>query len=222
MNRFKEIKLFFYSFVILCMALVLSGCATLSYTGEDYSQENIQTVKTQEDFVFNVYKKSTGDINLKLGITRTPVPEILALYVQAENLSYETPYVFKVEDLRVFNPDGELQFITTNNYLSIYQTQEASSMAAMSSMGATFTNMTGMTANYNDYNQSMIQNSSEASNKSVFSRIEEVGSQILKHSIKYSATISPRRSQYYYFFFEDKDKFPISVKYKDLNYQFKL
>ena len=95
-------------------------------------------------------------------------------------------------------------------------------MAAMSSMGATLTNMTGMTANYNEMNQSMVQNSSEQSNQSAFSRLETIGNQILKHSVKYSATISPRKSQYLYFFFEDLDKYPIFVQYKDLKYQFQL
>lgn len=194
----------------------------MSYVGEDYSADNTQTVKTDEDLVFNVYKKTAENINLKIGISRTPVPEILALFVQVENLSYETPYIFLVEDLEISNPEKHLQFITSNNYLSIWQNQEASSMAAMSSMGATFTTMSGMNANYNDFNQSMVQNSSEQSNKSAFSRMETVGNQILKHSIKHSATISPRRSQYFYFFFEDLDKYPISVKYKNLNYQFKL
>ena len=209
----KSIKQFFTFLFLSIILLVLCGCSTLSYVGEDYNQQNIQTVKTNEDFVFNVYKKSIDNANVKIGITRTPVPEILALYIQVENLSYETPYIFKVEDLNISNPDRELQFITTSNYLNIYQTQEASSMAAMSSMGATLTNMTGMTSNYNEFNQSMVQNSSEQSNKSVFSKIEEIGNQISKHSIKYSSTISPRKSQYFYFFFEDLEKFP-KAKYK--------
>lgn len=218
----KSIKQFFTFLFLSIILLGLCGCSTLSYVGEDCNQQNIQTVKTNEDFVFNVYKKSIDNANVKIGITRTPVPEILALYIQVENLSYETPYIFKVEDLNISNPDRELQFITTSNYLNIYQTQEASSMAAMSSMGATLTNMTGMTSNYNEFNQSMVQNSSEQSNKSVFSKIEEIGNQISKHSIKYSSTISPRKSQYFYFFFEDLEKFPISVNYKNLNYQFTL
>lgn len=222
MAKTKLLKQFFSYLTLFLFSIVLCGCSTLSYVGEDYNQQNIQTVKTNEDFVFNVYKKTTDNANVKIGITRTPVPEILALYIQVENLSYETPYIFKVEDLNISNPDRELQFITTSNYLNIYQTQEASSMAAMSSMGATLTNMTGMTSNYNEFNQSMVQNSSEQSNKSVFSKIEEIGNQISKHSIKYSSTISPRKSQYFYFFFEDLEKFPISVNYKNLNYQFTL
>ena len=222
MAKTKLLKQFFSYLTLFLFSIVLCGCSTLSYVGEDYNQQNIQTVKTNEEFVFNVYKKTTDNANVKIGITRTPVPEILALYIQVENLSYETPYIFKVEDLNISNPDRELQFITTSNYLNIYQTQEASSMAAMSSMGATLTNMTGMTSNYNEFNQSMVQNSSEQSNKSVFSKIEEIGNQISKHSIKYSSTISPRKSQYFYFFFEDLEKFPISVNYKNLNYQFTL
>ena len=218
MKKIKKIKLLF----LACTMFILSGCATLTYVGEDYNSNNTQTVKTNEDLIFNVYKKSNQNVNVKMGISKTPVPEILALFVQVENLSYETPYIFKVEDLSMSNPDKNLQFITSNNYLDIWQNQEASSMAAMSSMGATLTNMTGMTANYNEFNQSMVQNSSEQSNQSAFSKLETIGNQILKHSIKYSATISPRRSQYFYFFFEDLDKYPIHVKYQDLSYQFQL
>ena len=115
----KKIRLLLLFFV----SALLCACSTLSYVGDDYKEENTQTVKTNEDFVFNVYKKTMENINLKAGISRTPIPEVLVLYVQVENLSYETPYVFKVEDLRVSDPMKEIQFITTNNYLSIYQEQ---------------------------------------------------------------------------------------------------
>ena len=218
MKEIKKLKLIF----LICSIFLLSGCATLTYVGDDYNSNNTLTVKTNEDLIFNVYKKTNKNINLKMGISKTPVPEILALFVQVENLSYETPYIFKVEDILISNPDKNLQFITSNNYLDIWQNQEASSMAAMSSMGATLTNITGMTANYNEINQTMVQNASEQSNQSAFSRLEAIGNQILKHSIKHSATISPRKSQYFYFFFEDLDKYPIIVKYQNLDYQFKL
>lgn len=211
------------SFALLgTLSLFIGGCATLSYSGEDYQEANLQTIKTSEDLVFNTYKKTIDNANIKMGISKTPVPEILALYVQIENLSYETPYVFKVEDLQLSNSEKNLQFITSNNYLNIYNNQEASSMAAMGAMSTTLTNMTGMTANMNEFNQSMMQNSAQESNKSAFSRLEEVGNQITKHSIKHSSTISPRRSQYFYFFFEDLDSFPVYVDYKGLKYQFSL
>ena len=206
--------------LILCAPLFLFGCATSSYVGDDYNANNLQTIKTDADMVFDVYKKTTNGANIKIGISKTPVPEVLALYVQVENLSYETPYIFKVEDLKLYNTTGEQRFITSSNYLDIYQNQEASSMAAMSSMGSTLSNMTGMTANYNEVNQTMLQNAAEQTNKSAFSQLEAIGNNISKHSIKHSSTISPRKSQYFYFFFEDQDAFPISVKYKNLSYSF--
>ena len=218
----KKLKFALNLFLLSSMAIFLSGCATLTYSGEDYSQTNLQTIKTTEDLVFNTYKKTTDNANIKIGISKTPVPEILALYVQVENLSYETPYVFKVEDLRLSNDEREMQFITTSNYLSIYNNQEASSMSAMSSMSHTITSMTGMNTNMNEYNASMMQNSAQQTNQSAFSHLENIGNQISKHSIKYSSTISPRKSQYFYFFFEDLDLFPVYVKYKNLNYQFQL
>ena len=146
----------------------------------------------------------------------------MVLYVQIDNLSYETPYTFRVEDLRVFDTDGEIQFITSNNYLSIYQTQESSSMSSLGTVGANFTNMLGMTSNYNEVNQSMMQYSSQNSNKDAYNKMEDLGNRILKHSIKVSSVISPRKSQYFYFFFQDKEKYPINLKYKTLNYQFNL
>ena len=208
--------------VLFLLAACLCGCTSLDYTGEDYESANIQTIKTYEDFIFKTYKKTDGNANIKIGISKTPIQEILALYVQIENLSYETPYTFKVENLRLYDSDGEIQFITSNNYLSIYQSQESSAMNAMSAMGATFSNMAGMTMNYNEINQSVVQNASESSNKDAFSRMEQLGNQILKHTIRVSSVISPRKAQYYYFFFENKDNFPINVKYKSLNYQFNL
>ncbi len=210
-------------FLLLSLiALLLTGCATLNYIGEDFDENNIQTIKTQEEFVFNTYKKTLDNTNFKIGISKTPVAEILALFVQVENLSYETPYVFRVEDLRIADPNKELLFITSSNYLNIFQTQEASSMAALGAMSSTLTTMTGMSTNYNDFNQTMVQNSAQETNKSAFSRIEQMGNQILNHSIKVSSTISPRKSQYFYFFFEDPGNYPIKVRYKDLSYEFNL
>jgi len=214
-------KIFSLTLLALC-SLFIGGCATLTYSGEDYSETNLQTVKTTEDLIFNTYKKTIDNANVKIGISKTPVPEILALYVQIENLSYETPYIFKVEDLNLSNNEKALQFITSNNYLNIYNNQEATSMAAMGAMSATLTNMTGMTANMNEMNQTMIQNSAQQSSQSAFSRLEEIGNQIAKHSIKHSSTISPRRSQYFYFFFEDLGVFPVNVDYRGLKYQFEL
>ncbi len=215
MRKIKFLALFLFS-------IMLFGCTSLDYTGEDYKTIDSQTVKTSEDFVFNTFKKSVDNVNVKVGISKTPVQEILALYIQIENLSYETPYTFKVEDLRLSDGDGEIQFITSNNYLSIYQTQESSAMNSMSSMGATFSNMAGMTTNYNEMNQSMVQNASETANRDAFLKMEQLGNRILKHSIRVSSVISPRRAQYFYFFFQDKEKYPINVKYKTLNYRFNL
>lgn len=219
----KNIKKFVGLAVLSLIALFIGGCSTLDYVGEDYNVANKQTVKTQEEFVFNVYKKSLSNANVKIGISKTPIAEILALYIQIENLSYDTPYVFKVEDLYLSDKSRALQFITSNNYLSIWQTQEASSMTQMSTLGSTIQNMTGMTGNnYNEINQATIQNVAQSTNESAYNRLETIGTKILKHSIKHSSTISPRKSQYYYFFFEDTQNFPLTVRYKGLNYQFNL
>ena len=219
----KNIKKFVGLAVLSLMALFIGGCSTLDYVGEDYNVANKQTVKTQEEFVFNVYKKSLSNANVKIGISKTPIAEILALYIQIENLSYDTPYVFKVEGLYLSDKSRALQFITSNNYLSIWQTQEASSMTQMSTLGSTIQNMTGMTGNnYNEINQATIQNVAQSTNESAYNRLETIGTKILKHSVKHSSTISPRKSQYYYFFFEDTQNFPLTVRYKGLNYQFNL
>jgi len=218
----KNIKKFLGLILLMLSMIFISGCSTLDYVGEDYNVSNKETVKTQEDFLFNVYKKSLSNANVKVGISKTPITEILALYVQIENLSYETPYVFKVEDLRLSDSSRPIQFITSNNYLSIWQTQEANSMTQLGAMGSTLQNMAGITGNYNEMNQSMIQNSAQQSNDSAYSRLETLGNRILKHSVKNSSTISPRRSQYYYFFFENTEKYPISLQYKGLTYQFNL
>ena len=92
-----KIKSIFCLAILSCFAMFFSGCATLSYVGEDYSQNNLQTVKTTEDLVFNTYKKTTGNVNVKMGISKTPVPEILALYVQVENLSYDHRMFLKLK-----------------------------------------------------------------------------------------------------------------------------
>lgn len=207
--------------LVFTFSFLMCGCTSLNYSGDDYSSANVQEIKTNEEFLFKTYKKTDNNINLKVGISKTQIPEILAIYVQVENLAYETPYIFKVEDLEVYNPDGIVQFISSNNYLNIYQTQEASIMASGSTIGANLANMTNMMSNYTtDFNQTAMQNKSSQISEDTFSRIDTIGQQILKHSIKYSSTISPRKSQYYYFFIEDLDKYPLKIKYKDLIYQF--
>lgn len=217
----KKIKLLSKFVILLGLMMCLSGCSTLTYNGEDYNENNIQTVKTAEEFMFDTYKKSNSAINCKIGISKTQIPEILALYVQIENLSYDTPYVFKVDDLTITTQDTPARWISTANYLNIYQTSEASSMAAMSSLSSTITNMTGMMANYNEFNQQNLQNSAQQSNNDAFSKMEAIGNALTKHTVRYSSTISPRKSQYFYFFFEDVEKYPIIVDYKGLNYKFR-
>ena len=218
----KNLKRFFTLTVFFISTIFLTGCATLSYVGDDSDSVNIQTVKTEENFVFDVCKKSTNDINALIGITRTAVQEILVLYVQIENLSYETPFLFKVEDLKVSSPNEEVRFLPPSTYLSVWQTQEANSMSAMGQMDATITTMTGIGSNYNDFNQSIAQNSAHSTTNSAFSLMQQTGDEILKHSVKFNSQISPRKSKYFYFFFEDKEQFPISVNYKNLSYQFTL
>ena len=215
---------FVINFAVLSLvALLLCGCgAALDYAGSDYSSNNVETVKTNEDFVFKTYTKKVDNANIKTGISKTPIMEVLVLYVKVENLSYETPYTFRVSDLRLNDSDGDIQFITSSNYLNIFQGQEAQAMSAMSAVGSTFTNMAGLANNYNEYNQSMARNAAEDSTRGAFTQMEQKGNQILKHSIKNSAQISPRKSQYFYFFFENRDNSPINVNYKGLNYQFKI
>lgn len=205
---------------LFLLSIILFGCASLEYTGEDSKNVVSKTSKTQEDFVFNTFKKSLDNINVNVGISKTPVQEILVLYVQIENLSYETPYIFRVSDLKVFDSNGEVRFITSNNYLNIYQAQEASSMNSMSVMGATLTNIAGITSNYNEINQTMLQNASQTSSIDTYTKMTNLGNGILQHSIQTSSTINPRKSQYYYFFFQNNEAYPIAVKYKTLNYQF--
>ena len=81
---------------LFLLSMILTGCASLDYSGEDYIADNMQTVKTAEDFIFKTYKKSLEDVNVKIGISKTSVPEILALYVKIENLSTDSPYTFRV------------------------------------------------------------------------------------------------------------------------------
>lgn len=206
---------------LLCISLLLTGCSTLTYVGDDYVVNNTQTIRTDENFVFNTYKKSIGDINVKAGISKTTIQEILVLYLQIENYSYDNPYYFKVDDLKVTTQTGNIPFITSNNYLSIWQSQEAAAMAQMGAMGGTLSAMTGMNAGYNEINQGMLQEAAQKTNESAFNQLDLIGNKILKHSVKISSTVNPRKSQYYYFFFEDTNE-EVMVKYKNLEYKFKI
>ena len=222
----KNIKLvstkkIFLFFILLFLPLFVCGCSTLTYVGDDYSCYNSSTVKTSENFVFNVYKKSIDDANIKIGISKTPIMEVFALYIQIDNYSYELPYLFKVEDLILSAKNVNIPFIPTANYLNIWQNQEAASMAQMGSMGAALTTMTGMMTNYNEINQGTMQNAAQQTTNSVFNGMEILGNQISAHSIKVSSLINPRRTRYFYFFFENPNE-EINVKYRNLDYKFKI
>lgn len=208
--------------LLFVFSLGLFGCATLSYVGDDYAPENTYTIKTNEEFLFNVYKKTLDNVNLKVGITRTSVAEILAIIVQVENLSYETPYTFQATDLKVSDPEKDIQFLSTNTYLSVWQTQEANSMSAVGSLGNTISTMTGINGTYNEYNQAVVQNSNQQDTQTTIKRLDRIGNGISQHTVRSSSVVGPRKSQYYYFFFEDTEKYPIKVNYRNLSYQFNL
>ena len=52
--------------VLIFSALFLCGCATSEYVGSDFDSSNVQTVKTNEDFVFKTYQKKSDNAIIKM------------------------------------------------------------------------------------------------------------------------------------------------------------
>ncbi len=221
-NRFKKTSLMLSA--LLISALALGGCATLSYVGEDYNAKNTAMIQTEEMFYFSTYNKVSAqeDISMRVGISKTPVPEILVTYVQLNNNSRTNDYVFYTKDLLISANDMPVDIISSSNYLGAYQSSQAGALAAMSQASGTLSNIATIANTYQRLNQTSptVEPSNVGTDDGAYKQISTVVDGISKHTINNAAVLKPMENKFFYIFIKDPGVYPIKADYKDLTYSF--
>ena len=215
---------FFMLGAILISALALGGCSTLSYVGEDYNAKNSAFIQTDEMFYFSTYNKTSADedISMRVGISKTPVPDILATYVQINNNSTTNDYVFYTKDFVISANNTPVDLITSSNYLGAYQSSQAGALASMSQATSTIGNIANIANTYQRLNQTspVAESANVSSNDGAYKQISAVVEGISQHTINNAAVIKPKENKFFYIFIKDPGIYPIKIDYKDLTYSF--
>ena len=204
--------------------LTLSGCSTLSYVGEDYNAKNSALIQTDEMFYFSTYNKTSQseEISMRVGISKTPVPDMLATYVQINNNSKTTDYVFYTKDFNMSANDIPVDLISSSNYLGAYQSSQAGALASMSQASGALNNIANIANTYQRLNQTspIAETTNVSTNDGAYKQISAVVDGISQHTINTAAVVKPGENKFFYLFMRDPGVYPINVTYKDLSYSF--
>ena len=215
---------FFMLGAIILSALALGGCSTLSYVGDDYNAKNSAFIQTDEMFYFSTYNKTSTDedISIDVGVSKTPVPDVLVTYVQINNNSSTNDYVFYTKDFAISANNTPVELITSSNYLGAYQSSQAGALAAMSQASGTINNIANIANNYQRLNQTspIAEPSSVSADDGAYKQISAVVEGISRHTINNAAVISPKENKFFYIFVKDPGVYPVKIDYKDLSYSF--
>lgn len=221
-NRFKKTTLALGA--VLISALALSGCSTLSYVGEDFDAKNAALIQTDEMFYFSTYNKTSTneDISMRVGVSKTPVPDILAAYVQINNNSSTNDYVFYTKDFAISASNTPVEIISSSNYLGAYQSSQAGALASMSQASSAIGNIANIANTYQRLNQTspVAESANVSSNDGAYKQISTVVEGISEHTINNAAVIKPKENKFFYIFIKDPGIYPIKIDYKDLTYSF--
>ena len=221
-NRFKKTTLTLGA--VLISALALSGCSTLSYVGEDFDAKNAALIQTDEMFYFSTYNKTSTneDISMRVGVSKTPVPDVLAAYVQINNNSSTNDYVFYTKDFAISASNTPVEIISSSNYLGAYQSSQAGALASMSQASSAIGNIANIANTYQRLNQTspVAESANVSSNDGAYKQISTVVEGISEHTINNAAVIKPKENKFFYIFIKDPGIYPIKIDYKDLTYSF--
>lgn len=221
-NRFKKTTLALGA--VLIGTLALSGCSTLSYVGEDFDAKNAALIQTDEMFYFSTYNKTSTneDISMRVGVSKTPVPDVLAAYVQINNNSSTNDYVFYTKDFAISASNTPVEIISSSNYLGAYQSSQAGALASMSQASSAIGNIANIANTYQRLNQTspVAESANVSSNDGAYKQISTVVEGISEHTINNAAVIKPKENKFFYIFIKDPGIYPIKIDYKDLTYSF--
>ena len=209
------------SLIICLMCLVLTGCANLSYTGEDYDAAKRSTIQTPEGFFFSTYEKnSSNNINMALGITKTTLDAAMVTYVTVTNNNpseyslYQADFVFK---------DGlgkNIAMIPPSVYINAYQSDQTGAYAGAQALSPTFNQFAQISNNFQQIDNTSPVTKAQLERGVLGRQINDAIQGITQNSMNKIETIPPNTKKSYYIFIERPDNFPITVTYKDLKFTF--
>jgi len=223
MKKTTAFKKLLTCFLVTGFAAFLTGCTSLSYVGEDYDAKNSSSIQTSELFTFNTYTKTSKseDIDMKVGVSKTPLPDALVVYVNIKNNSTASDYVFYLKDFVIKAGNETLKPIPPSSYLDAYQSYETGTYAGLSNLAPTLGAIADIQNTYhninNTVNSAAVKN---ASNNAVTGQISAIASGISKKTITSAGVIKCKQSDFYYIFLKDPLTLPINITYKDLSYSF--
>lgn len=220
-KKHNSIKNLFLTVVLAGSLVVLSGCTSLSYVGDDFNSKNSAVVQTNELFTFSTYNKVSNEenIELKAGVSKTPLPDVLVLYVNIKN-NTAADYIFYLKDMEIKVLNEKLTPIAPSSYIEAYQSYETGTYAGLSNIAPTLGAFADIQNSYHNVNNVNTATSKNNSNNAVTNQIGSIVNEISKHTISSASVIKSGDSSFFYIFLKDPAQLPIEISYKDLNYSF--
>jgi len=222
-KKTSSIKNLFLTTVLTGCLVLLSGCTSLSYVGDDFDSKKTATIQTSELFTFSTYTKTSKEenIDMKLGVSKTPLPDALVVYVNIKNNSTAADYVFYLKDFVIKTGNETLSPIQPSSYLNAYQSYETGTYNGLSNIAPTLGAFADIQNAYQNVNN-MVNTASAKNNvnNAATSQIGSIAKGISSHTISSAGVIKANGSDFYYIFLKDPGSLPIDITYKDLKYSF--
>ena len=205
--------------LVMIGAFALCGCSVLKYTGTDYNPENELGITTPELAYFKTYKKNVEEkVGVRIGLTQTQNFDTIAMYIDINNES-EYPFVVAAEDFSMMALGRSIKRVTAKDFLASYYEEQNSVLMTAQAVSPTIKNFANIVNNYQGQNQANVLKS-ENNTEATIGHIEETINKIKSHSLGNGATVEAGENKYFYLFFESSDDYPISVKFKDVKWEF--
>lgn len=219
----NSIKNLFLTLVLGGAMALLSGCTSLSYVGDDFDAKNNAHLQTSELFTFSTYTKTSDEenIDMKLGVAKTPLPDALVVYINIKNNSKAADYVFYLKDFVIKAGNETLKPIPPSSYLNAYQSYETGTYNGLSNIAPTLGAFADIQNAYQNVNNMVNAASNQNTvNNAATSQIGSIAKGISSHTISSAGVIKTGSSDFFYIFLKDPGYLPIDITYKDLNYSF--
>lgn len=222
-RKTNSIKNLFLTAVLGGCLVLLSGCTSLSYVGDDFDSKKSAALQTSELFTFSTYTKTSDEenIDMKLGVAKTPLPDALVVYVNIKNNSTAADYVFYLKDFVIKSGNETLTPISPSAYLNAYQSYETGTYNGLSNIAPTLGAFADIQNAYQNINN-MVNTASVKNNvnNAATNHISSIAKGISSHTISSAGVIKTGSSDFFYIFLKDPEMLPINITYKDLKYSF--
>ncbi|MBQ3101918.1 hypothetical protein IJC60_02825 [bacterium] len=206
--------------ILICFgALALCGCSALQYSGADFDKVNQKNITTNESFYFKAYKKQLNEnIEMKIGVTKTQIPDILVVYVDVQN-NGEYPYSLNIEDFVIKLGGKTAHFIKPSDYVAQYQDMENQLLAASQGIAPTL-NSVATIANHYQRDTRQLAMAENTDMEVSLQQIAAIAGGIESHALRSISQVPAKAKKYYYLFIEDIELYPLEITYQNLKYTF--